>query len=179
MGPVRSVLVIAAVFLFFLTPSTTCGEVTYVEITANGVNLRAGPSTTAPVVGSAWKGDIFELQEKEGRWYKIKMFSVEGRYVHKSLAKATDYAVDLPNQIPIRRKIFRALMAAEDRAELKADRRYPLQDKAGRPLSGNVKRNIDYMWLLNDQYKLEVFQRFRVHPPIYDLLMREGIRKNW
>lgn len=160
-------------------PQSNFAQPKYIEITANRVNIRVGPGTSFPVVGKTQRGDIFELHGTEGRWYRIRMFSVNWRYVHKSLAKLTPHAVSLPNRTSVRRAVFRALVDAEDRAEAKADRKYPLEDKHGRPIAGNLRKNIDYMWLLGDRYKLEVMHRFRVQPPIHDTIISEGVKKNW
>ncbi|RWZ59976.1 hypothetical protein EQV77_01365 [Halobacillus fulvus] len=43
-----------------------------VTLEYNGTNLRSGPSTTYRVIGSANKGQSFEVIEKQGQWYKIK-----------------------------------------------------------------------------------------------------------
>jgi len=175
----RIPLSIIVFLLAMSTASTVFGEAKYITIMANGVNLRAGPNTSSPVVAKAWKGDVFEFHGKDGKWYRLRIFSVNWRYVHRSLAEVTPYVVSTPNQSSIRREIFRALMKAEDRAEAKADQKYPLEDKYGRPISSNTKKNLDYMWVLSDRYKLEVMHRFRVQPPIYNIVLQEGIKKNW
>lgn len=175
-GFIRSIIFF---FLAVLIHSPIFAQAKYAKITANRVNIRAGPSTSSLIVAKARKGDVFELHGKERRWYKIRMFSLNWRYVHRSLAKATAYVVSMPNQVSVRRDIFRALVRAEGRAEVEADRRYPLEDRYGRPISGNMKKNIDHMWLLNDRYKLKVMHRFRVQPPIHGIIISEGIKKSW
>lgn len=160
-------------------PFSAFGETKYIRITTNGVNIRSGPRTSFPIVAKGWEGDVFELQGRRGEWYKIRMFSVNWRYVHRSLAQVTSYSVSLPNRLSTRRKIFRGLVDAEDRAEDKADEMYPLENKSGRSIPGNMKKNIDLMWLLSDRYKLEVMHRFRVQPPIHEAIIGEGIKKGW
>lgn len=165
--------------LALLIPFTIFAQPRYIEITADQVNIRVGPRTSSIVVSKARKGDVFELHRKEGRWYKIRMFSVDRRYVHRSFAKATPYVVSIPNQVAVRRDIFQALMRAEDRAEAEADRKYPLEDGYGRPISANIEKNLDYMRLLNDRYKLRVMHRFKGQPPIHGIIITEGLKKNW
>jgi hypothetical protein len=165
--------------LIALTPVSTFPQSRHVKITTNRVNVRGGPGTSSPIVAKARVGDVFELQGRDKKWYKIRMFSVNLRYVHKSLAEVIPYSVTPPKGVSTRRKIFKALVRAEDRAEQEADRRYPVENKYGRPISGNVKRNIDYMWLLSDRYKLEVMHRFKVQSPIHSIILDEGIKKNW
>ncbi|MBW2059726.1 MAG: SH3 domain-containing protein [Deltaproteobacteria bacterium] len=159
--------------------SHVLAQAKYVRITGNRVNIRAGPSTSFPVVAKARKGDVFELLGKEGRWYRVRMFSMRHRYVHRSLAEVVAYSVSIPKVVSLRRKIFGALLRAEERAGREADRRYPVEERSGRPLAGNTKRNSDYFSLLSDRYKLMVMHRFKVQPPLYDVLMGEGVRRNW
>jgi SH3-like domain-containing protein len=165
--------------LLMVTPVAIFAQATYIRITANRVNIRTGPSTSYPIAAKARKGDVFEFHGREGKWVRIRLFSVNWRYVYRPLTEITPYVVSIPKRDSSRRDIFRALVKAEDRAEAKADQKYPLEDRAGRPISKNVKKNLDYMWLLSDGYKLEVMHRFRVAPPIHSIITREGIRKNW
>lgn len=173
------------VYLLFLTaslalvPSTVVADVDYIEVVGKVVNVRAGPDTSSDVVAEARKGDIFELQGQEGEWYEIDMFSGEWRYIYKPMAKKVTYTLLLPTSISTRRSIFRALSSAEARSQAEADRKYPMADRYGRPISGNMERNIDYMRLLDDRYKLEVFHQFGVQPPIYIKLIVEGVEKEW
>lgn len=162
-----------------LAPWTVVAGTEYVTITADRVNIRVGPDDRSAVVARAWRGDVFELHGKEGNWYRIRMFSANWRYVNRSLAEIIPYVVSLPEAASVRRKIFDALGRAEARAETKADRKYPVIDRHGRPVSRNVKQNIDYMWLLSDRFKLDVMHRFRVQPTVHDRIIREGIEKSW
>jgi len=144
---------------------------TFVEITGNTVNIRTGPSTSTTIVTQAKKGDIFELEGETKGWYKINMFSGEYRYVYKSLAKPTTYAISLPSSASIRQKIFNLLGEAEDRAMDEADQKYPMN------IPNNTNKNIDYERLLIDKYKLTIFHKFKVQPVIYRKLIVEVIRE--
>ncbi len=179
MGSRKVVPSVAFFLVFVLIHYRILAEAKYIEITANHVNIRVGAGESYPIVSKARKGDVFELHGKEGKWYKIRMFSLNWRYVHRSLAETTSYVVSMPDQVATRREIFRAFLRAEDRSEIKADADYPLEARNGRPISGNLRKNIDYMGLLNDRYLLEVAHKFKVQPPIYMAIIREGIRKNW
>lgn len=162
-----------------LVPSTILADVDYIEVVGKVVNVRIGPGTSSDVIVQARKGDIFELRGQEGEWYKIAMFSGEWRYIYKPLAKKATYTLLLPTSISTRRSIFRALSSAEDRSQAEADRKYPMADRYGHPISDNMERNIDYMRLLDDRYKLGVFHQFGVQPPIYIKLIVEGVEKEW
>jgi len=160
-------------------PPAILAQDRYIRITANRVNIRAGPSTSSVIVAKARKDDVFELHSMEGEWYKIRLFSVNWRYVHKSLAEPAFYVASIPGKASIRRGLFRALLQAENRAEANADQRYPLEGRAGRPIPGNIKRNMDYMRLLDDRYKLEVIHKFDVQPPIHDIIISQGVKYSW
>jgi len=162
-----------------LVPSTVLADADYIEVVGKVVNVRTGPDSSSDVVAEARKGDIFELEGQEGEWYEIDMFSGEWRYIYKRTAKKVTYTLLLPTSVSTRRSIFRALSSAEDRSQAEADRKYPMADRYGRPISGNMERNIDYMRLLDDRYKLEVFHQFGVQPPIYIKLIVEGVQKEW
>ena len=179
MCPKRLVLWTIVFLVAVPSPSAIFAQAKYIRITANGVNIRAGVGTSSPIVAKGWRGDVFELHGREGKWYKIRMFSVDWRYVHRSLAEATPYVVSVPNQVSTRRDIFRALVRAEGRAEEEADRKYPVEDRSGRPIPWNVKKNIEYMWVLSDRYQLKVMHRFKVQPPIHGIVIHEGVKKNW
>lgn len=160
-------------------PSAVLPQGRYIRITANRVNIRAGPSTSSVIVAKARKDDVFELHGMEGAWYKTRLFSMKWRYIHKSLAEPDFYVASIPDRTSTRRGLFRALLQAENRAEAKADQRYPLEDRSGRPIPGNMKRNMDYMRLLDDRYKLEVIHKFNVQPPIHNIIISQGVKYNW
>lgn len=174
-------LILSMIFfaLATLCSSSVLAQDKYIKITGDQVNIRIASSTQSSIVSKGRKGDVFELRGEEGEWYKINLFSGEWRYVHKSLAKVMTYDVSLPKLVSIRLQIFRALLRAEDRAQAEADQKYPIADKYGHPFPENVVRNIDYMRLLDDRYKLEVIHKFEVQPPTYRKIIVEGVKKNW
>ena len=141
----------------------------YVEITVHPANIYTEPKTTSSVVTKSEKGDLFELRGEESQWFKINLFSGEWRYVQKSVAKITSREISLPSMESKRLEIFSAILAAEDNAQSEADRRYP----------NNLSKNIDYMRLLNDRYKLDVVHKYGVQPPVYIKIVVEGVKKNW
>lgn len=154
-------------------------EEEYIEVIGKVAGIRTGPSTSFALVAEARKGDVFELRGQEGEWYKILMFSGEWRYIYKPLAKKATYTLLLPTSVSTRRSIFTALSSAEERSQAEADQKYPMADRYGRPISGNMESNIYHMRILDDRYKLEVFHQFDVQPPIYLKLIVEGVEKGW
>ena len=176
----RRIFLLLLIFLVGASVPRVClGGIQYAEITADRVNIRTGPATSSRIVAKARRGDMFELHGREGNWYRIKMFSPDWRYVHRSLVQRAQYVHAVPNLVSLRRDIFQALVRAQNRADVKADETCPVQDKHGKPLSENVRKNLALTWLLSDRYQLHVMHRFAVQPPIYDSIMHEGIKKGW
>jgi len=175
----RLILWIITIMVGFLVPRSSFAEAQYVKITRDRVNIRTGPTTSSQVVAKSRRGDVFELCGREGKWYRIRMFSPTCRYVHRSLAQKISYTLSMPNQVSLRRNIFKALLTAENRAEEEADQKYPVEDRHGEPLSGHVQKNLELMWLLSDRYKLHIMHRFKVQSPIHDGILREGIKNSW
>jgi len=142
---------------------------TYIQVLKSGVNIRYSPSSSSVVIAQAKKGDVFELENENGKWFEITMFSGEDRYIYKSLCQEIDYMPSLPKYEEIRKIIFLALLRAEDKAQRIADEKYPY----------DIDKNIDYARLLNDRYKLEVFHKTNLQPPIYYKIILEGVKKRW
>lgn len=67
------------------TSTTTTAKT--VEVTSNSVNLRAEPSTSATILGSAAKGDKLTYVATQGDWYKVKLSNGTIAWVYSSLAK--------------------------------------------------------------------------------------------
>jgi hypothetical protein len=132
-------------------------------------DIRTAPTDDATIITQAREGDIFETVKEKGEWIEIKMFSGEYRYIDKSKCIPIDYELQLPESEAERKRIFKAILAAEDRAELEAEKKF----------SSDINKNIEYARILNDKYKLEVFQEFNLPSPIYLKLIVEGSKKNW
>ena len=140
-------------------------------ITGQKANIRFAPNTSSEVVAQAIKGDIFKVKGQKGNWYKIIMFTGVARYVYATLAEPTKETLDLPDSVPIRKKIFLAILQAEDRAMYEAEAKFPL--------SKNLDKNVDQTRILEDQYKLKVFHKYNIHPPANNEIIVEGIERNW
>ena len=141
----------------------------YIKVITSNVNIRFGPSSSSIVITQAKEGNIFKLNSKKGDWYEIVMFSGEYRYIHQSLCEKHDYVVVSPESEQLRKKVFRALLSAEDKATAAADRKYP----------NDIIRNIDYSRILYDKYKLEVLNSFSLQPPVYSEIIFEGVKNKW
>jgi hypothetical protein len=143
----------------------------YVEVTKDNVNIRSAASTRSQTLGRANQGDVFHLTGEKGSWYEIELFSGEARFVHKSLARPVSYKPQAPEDPGARQQIFQALINVAERAEKEANDRFPPEK--------DLKKNLDYILLLNDRYKLELFQQNQIQAPIYRRIMIEGGQKGW
>ena len=92
------------VFLFIFTFSVSAPR--FVE-TVRNANIRAGAATNATLVATSNKGDIFQLIQETDKWYVIRMFSGEDRYLYKTLARIASYSPTIPETIEQRRTVFR------------------------------------------------------------------------
>lgn len=143
----------------------------YVEVIKDNVNIRSAASTRSQTLGRANKGAVFHLTGEESGWYQIELFSGEGRFVHQSLARPVSYKPQAPEDPGVRQQLFQALISITERAEKEASDRFP----PGKDL----KKNLDYILLLNDRYKLELFQQNQIQAPIYRRIMIEGGQRGW
>jgi hypothetical protein len=153
----------------FLVPVS--GANRYVEITRSVVNIRSAPTTGSTLVVKANRGNIFFLQGEEDGWFRIRLFSGRSRFVHKNLAKIASYKPEVPADINLRRNIYEEWFRIEEKVEREADRRYSPND--------NLEKNLEYKQLLEDRYKLELMQRFKVQAPVYRRIILEGNQKRW
>lgn len=123
------------------------------------------------VIGRVAAGTVLRLSDDLGDWFKVSLFSGDARYVRKQFAApAANYKPTPPADEGVRRQVFAAFAAAEDKSRTEAERLVP---------SSQVMRQIDVMRVLDDRYKLQVAQRFKVDPTIYRALAVEGVQKRW
>jgi len=143
----------------------------HIEITAYRANIRAAATTSASLVVTARRGDIFELLDASQNWYQVRLFSGEVRHIHKSLAREIIYKLEVPESASLRRQIFRALNEAENRLIKEADARFPPATR--------LRRNLQFQAELRDKYKLEVMHQLNFQTPIYRTLSIEGLQNGW
>ena len=141
----------------------------YVKIILPGVDIKFSPSSSSKTITQAINGNIFELSEEKGDWYGIFMFSGELRYIQKSTCVKIKYDQNLPKDVQFKKMVFKSIVVAEDKAQAEADVKYPT----------DIYKNIDYMRILVDKYKLEVLNKYKLQPPVYQELKIEGVKENW
>ena len=83
------------VALATLIPLSASAE-EYVRVIEDGANIRTGPSISATAIGTANKGDVFEVYQTSGDWTGIFMFSGEDRYIQASFLQPTTTVPPLP-----------------------------------------------------------------------------------
>lgn len=170
------------VFSFLMLSSVVAEskkETTYIQVIVKTVNIRTRPTTKSVIVVKARKGDVFELKGEKRNWCKITMFSGEYRYIYKKLTKKIKYNVNLPKSESTRKAIYKDTGEAENRAQEDADKKYPVSTRYGHSIDENINKNIDYMRLLNDRYKLRIIHNYGVKTPDYDEIVLEGMKKGW
>jgi hypothetical protein len=148
----------------------------YVQVMKTGTDIRFSPSSSSNIITQAKIGNIFELSAEKGDWYEIVMTSGEYRYIKKSDCHKVNYIIELPKSEQICRAVFKALLDAEDKATAEADKRYPVIIGS---TEKDIHKNLDFQSILDDKYKLEVFNRFNLQPPLYGKLTLEGAQKKW
>jgi SH3-like domain-containing protein len=164
----KKLAIISSIFLFLTTYALSAPR--FVE-TIRNANIRSGPSTRSTLVAASKKGDIFQLIKETDKWYIVRMFSGDTRYIFKSLARVTTYTPAMPDTIEERRDIFRGWIEADKTAQADADRRYPPNK--------NLKRNLNYLHLQADRKKLEITHKYRLQPPDLRRIVLEGNFKGW
>lgn len=145
----------------------------YIQVIGKRVNIRFENNLNSMIIAKARKGDIYKLKSEKENWYEITIFSGESRYIHKSLGKIISYIPAFPESESTRRAIFQELGEAKDRAIKEAKEKFPAD------IYDNIYKNISYAHSLEDRYKLEIFHRYKVQPPIYWQLISEAEKKGW
>ena len=77
----------------------------YAYVTANKLNVRKGPSKTAPIIGTLKFGDVVQALKKEGDWIKVRTSNGTG-YISAKYAKnmGSIYHVDKGAVSPMTRR---------------------------------------------------------------------------
>jgi len=161
--------IILSIFAMFTISQINARADGYVVVIKDDVNIRLEPNTSSAVIAKGQKGDIFRLADLEGDWYSIYMFSGEKRYIFKSLTDKINEVPELTKSIDTKKKVFRELSDAKERAANESYAKYP----------NDIFKQIDLERRLNDSYKLPAFQKHTIPPAKYHLLMGEGLKNNW
>ena len=58
----------------------------YIEIIKPDIHIRMLPSTSSPIVGHAFNGEVYITNGENERWYSVLLPSGESRWIYKRLA---------------------------------------------------------------------------------------------
>lgn len=121
--------------------------------------------------------ELFEYRGEEGQWYKINMFSGDWRYLPKAGARLVRVDIRIPETAASRRLVYRALLAAEARAEREVADVMPPSRLGSRDLDLKVAIKLERQ--LDDSYKLDVLRQCGLQPPVYRRIAVEGAANDW
>jgi hypothetical protein len=141
----------------------------YVRATIARAPIREAADAKSPVVGYARKGDVFKLAQEQEGWVGVVLFSGDVRFLPAAQAKKTSYSPATPPELFLRRELFRAFAKADDRAKRESEKKFAA-DFAAQAKSQR---------LLEDRYKLDTVQRYRIQAPVYGLIQKEGADSGW
>jgi hypothetical protein len=141
----------------------------YVRVSLSRAAVREAADAKSALVGYARKGDVLKLAQEQEGWLGVVLFSGDVRYLPAAQAKKTSYSPATPPELYLRRELFRAFAKADDRAKRESEKKFA-NDFAAQAKSQR---------LLEDRYKLETVQRYRIQPPVYGLIQKEGADSGW
>jgi|GEM_PF-2568015 len=70
-------------------------------VTANGINLRASPSSTAEIVSKLTIGEQLEYIEKKGLWYSVRYKSIAGWVHEKNVIDSSKISAEKKREIEV------------------------------------------------------------------------------
>jgi len=78
-----------------------------------------------------------------------------------------------------RRRIFKGIVAAEDRAHAEAEKRYPTNIMAAGYKPANPEKNIDLSRKLQAKYKAAMRAKYGISEEAQNKIAAEGLTENW
>lgn len=98
----RTVLSCLTLCLFLTFTSSALAADQYVSIKNNGVNVRSGPSTDAPISWEVFKGFPLKVLKKENNWANCLDFEGDTGWVHEDLLTAQKTVIVKKKKINLR-----------------------------------------------------------------------------
>ena len=131
----------------------------FVSIQVATIAMRASPSSSAPIIGTAAQGEVFVFGESSNGYYGFDACEGAYAYVPKATARIVKHAnVPAPSNAALRGAAD-AIDKAETRALHESMERFPDKD-------GDFQRQIAYKQLLDSRYCIAVLRKFGV-PLLY------------
>lgn len=97
-----SVLFLIAFFLLQFYPALSFAETKRVKVVVENASIRAKANMQSEVVHKPSVGDVFDLEGKEGEWYRVKFQSAAGvfitGYIHEMFVEPTEIAREVPTK---------------------------------------------------------------------------------
>jgi hypothetical protein len=128
--------------------------------------VREAADAKGALVGQARRGDVFKRADAPEGWVGVVLFSGDVRFLPAAQTRPSSYSAMAPPELYLRRELFRAFSKADARAKAEAQRKSPTD-------FGHLQR------VLEDRYKLEVVQRYRLQAPVYAAIQKEGADSGW
>jgi len=142
------------ILFLFLNLSFTYSQ-DYIQIIKPDINIRMEPSTSSPIVGHAFNGEVYITNGENTNWFSVTLPSNETRWIYKRLAKKITVFNNNISYFNIT-DVQKEISAAEYKA-IKDTNQETIQD-----LSKNEINN-----LLYDRYVLIALQKHSIHPAIF------------
>jgi len=102
-GPVSprraTIAIIAWVALLVAAVPARAAVPERVEVRRDVANLRGAPSTGAPKVGRAKKGDRFSVLDRQGDWYEVRLPGHKRAWIFKRLVRPTVTPVEVGSRV--------------------------------------------------------------------------------
>lgn len=163
----RLLLIIISILLSALTVSAE----DYIRIIApEGVWIRSAPDLRAFRIGVAHEGMIFILTGASEDWYSVKLFTGEERYISTCCARiiraeeiGSIRAFALPLDVELLEEMYDRVLMARMRSRHEAEELLPE--------SLDPFRNQTLQDLLEERYLHEIFQRYNIHPGLFQEFM--------
>tara|TARA_Y100001968_G_C19389524_1_gene734780 strand:+ start:330 stop:1112 length:783 start_codon:yes stop_codon:yes gene_type:complete len=127
----------------------------YIEIIKTDINIRMLPTTASPIVGHAFKGELYILNGEKPKWYSVLLPSGESRWIYKRLAQKITTIDSIPDTLDML-SIQEELKIASDNAHKDAN-----EEKIK-----NLNK-IEINNILFDRYNLMVLQNHKISPVHY------------
>lgn len=146
------------IVLFFLVNQLLSGQ-DYIQIVKTDINIRMNPTTSSPIVGHAFFGEIYETNGQNEKWYSVILPSGKSRWIYKSLVKKTEFTP--ANLISLNTGLIQEeIILASDNAE---------RDSNSKIIDDLDRFEIND--ILYDRYNLIVMQKYSLNPAQFESVL--------
>ena len=131
----------------------------YIEIIKPDIHIRMLPSTSSPIVGHAFNGEVYITNGENERWYSVLLPSGESRWIYKRLAQKIKLKTDLTSDLD--------LLEIQDKLK-------SASDQANRDANEEVIKNLNKIEINNillDRYVLWILQDYNIWPVFYQAII--------